>query len=88
MSQKRCIRPLMLMSRALTTTSNMIERAVFGRLQGLSNPALRWLLAFTIYIEQPVNRDVSLDTRVHGIANIAPLIIDAFDDTLDAFPKH
>jgi hypothetical protein len=62
--------------------------ALFDRLDRLSNPALQRLLASTIYIEQPINRGVSLDTPVHGIAKRAPLIIDESDGTLDAFPKH
>lgn len=61
---------------------------LFDRLEELSNPALRRFLASTIYIEQPINRDVSLDVRVYGIAKYAPLIIDESDHTLDAFPKH
>jgi hypothetical protein len=61
---------------------------LLSRLDGLASPALQRLLASTIYIEQPINRAVSLDTPVHGIAARAPLIIDESDGTLDAFPKH
>jgi hypothetical protein len=61
---------------------------LFGRLDGLADPALRRLMASTIYIEQPINRNASLKTSVHRIAKRAPLIIDESDGTLDAFPKH
>lgn len=61
---------------------------LFGRLDGLDDPALQRLLASTLYIEQPINRGVSLETPVHRIAKRAPLIIDESDGGLDAFPKH
>ncbi len=58
------------------------------RLDGMNSGAIRRLLASTIYIEQPINRAVSLDTPVHRIAARVPLIIDESDGTLDAFPAH
>jgi len=61
---------------------------LLSRLDGVDSPALQRLLASTIYIEQPINRAVSLDTPVHGIAARAPLIIDESDGALDAFPTH
>jgi hypothetical protein len=61
---------------------------LLGRLDSLADPALQRLLASTVYIEQPINRGVSLETPVHRIAKRAPLIIDESDGTLDAFPKH
>jgi hypothetical protein len=62
--------------------------SLLSRLDGLSSPAIQRLMASTLYIEQPINRGVSLDTPVHGIAERVPLIIDESDGTLDAFPKH
>jgi hypothetical protein len=61
---------------------------LLSRLDGLARPALQRLLASTIYIEQPINRAVSLESPVHRIAARIPLIIDESDGTLDAFPAH
>ncbi|MDA1309637.1 MAG: mandelate racemase [Proteobacteria bacterium] len=62
--------------------------ALFSRLDAAKQPALQRFLASTSYIEQPINRAVSLETPVHEIAKRAPLIIDESDGTIDAFPAH
>jgi hypothetical protein len=52
-----------------------------------SNPSTRRLAAATLYIEQPLPRAATLDTDVHALAALRPLLIDEADGTLDAFPR-
>jgi hypothetical protein len=52
-----------------------------------SSPATRRLAASTLYIEQPLPRAVTLDSDVHPLATLRPLLIDEADGTLDAFPQ-
>lgn len=61
---------------------------LFSRLDAVKRPALQRFLASTNYIEQPINRAVSLEMPVHEIAKRVPVIIDESDGTIDAFPAH
>ena len=49
-------------------------------------PALRRLCASTLFIEQPIKRQVALSRSVAPLARLRPLIIDESDGDLDAFP--
>ena len=53
----------------------------------LATPALHRLAACTQYIEQPLARAVALDSDVHALAAMRPVLIDESDDTLQAFPR-
>lgn len=53
----------------------------------LATPALRSLAEHTRYIEQPLARAVALDSDVHTLASMRPVLIDESDDTLQAFPR-
>jgi len=48
-------------------------------------PALRALAAKVAFVEQPLRRDISLETDIHALARRVPLLIDEADATLDAF---
>jgi len=50
-------------------------------------PALRRLAQATLYIEQPLPRAIALDSDVHPLAAMRPVLIDESDATLDAFPR-
>ena len=49
-------------------------------------PSLARLSAATLYLEQPLPRDLALQTDVSTLATTKPLLIDESDATLDAFP--
>ena len=49
-------------------------------------PALRRLVAATLYIEQPIKRSVALSRSVEALARERPLIIDESDGEVSAFP--
>jgi hypothetical protein len=49
-------------------------------------PALRRLVAATLYIEQPLKRSVALSRSVEALARERPLIIDESDGEVSAFP--
>jgi len=50
-------------------------------------PALRRLVASTIFIEQPIARSVALDRDVGALSARRAVIIDESDGTVDAFPR-
>ena len=52
-----------------------------------SEPQLGRLASTLAYLEQPLHRDVTLDTDVREAARTLPLLIDEADGTLDAFPR-
>jgi len=52
-----------------------------------AEPRLARLSAATLYLEQPLPRDVALAADVHDLAQYAPLIIDESDATYDAFTE-
>jgi len=60
--------------------------AAFWR-QVEGTPALRRLAQATLYIEQPLPRAIALDSDVHPLAAMRPVLIDESDATLDAFPR-
>jgi hypothetical protein len=45
------------------------------------------MAAATLYLEQPLPREVALTADVRELAQFAPLVIDESDATFDAFPK-
>jgi hypothetical protein len=47
---------------------------------------LERLAAATLYLEQPLPREITLAIDVHDIASLVPLLIDESDATFDAFP--
>jgi hypothetical protein len=49
-------------------------------------PALRRLLASTLFIEQPITRKVALSSDVSALSARRPVIIDESDATIDSFP--
>jgi L-alanine-DL-glutamate epimerase-like enolase superfamily enzyme len=49
-------------------------------------PALRRLVASTLFIEQPIARSVALDRDVGALSERRAVIIDESDGTIDAFP--
>lgn len=53
----------------------------------LATPPLQQLAAQTQYIEQPLPRAIALDSEVHALAAMRPVLIDESDDTLQAFPR-
>jgi hypothetical protein len=50
-------------------------------------PALQRLCASTLFIEQPIKRQVALARNVLPLARFKPVIIDESDGELDAFPR-
>ena len=51
-----------------------------------ATPSLSRLAAATLYLEQPLPRNLALETDVAETARSKPLLIDESDATLDAFP--
>ena len=58
---------------------------LFSRIQ--AEPDLRRLAAATVFIEQPISRQCALDLSLVHLVDLAPLLIDESDATLDAFPR-
>jgi len=52
-----------------------------------AEPALSRLCASTLFIEQPIKRQVALVRSVRPLARDKPVIIDESDGDLDAFPR-
>ena len=52
-----------------------------------AQPALQRLCASTLFIEQPIKRQVTLARSVQPLARYRPVIIDESDGDLDAFPR-
>ena len=52
-----------------------------------AEPALQRLCAATLFIEQPLKRQVALARSVQPLARFRPVIIDESDGDLDAFPR-
>ena len=50
-----------------------------------AEPRLARLLSSTLYLEQPLPRELALSTDVHELSRFRPLIIDESDATFDAF---
>ena len=50
-------------------------------------PALQRLCAATLFVEQPIKRQVALSRSVLPLARFRPVIIDESDGDLDAFPR-
>ena len=50
-------------------------------------PALQRLCASTLFIEQPIRRQIALARSVAPLARLRPVIIDESDGDLDAFPR-
>ncbi|MGZ5132683.1 MAG: enolase C-terminal domain-like protein, partial [Caldimonas sp.] len=50
-------------------------------------PDLQKLCAATLFIEQPIKRQVALSRSVAPLARLRPVIIDESDGELDAFPR-
>jgi hypothetical protein len=48
-------------------------------------PALRRLVASTLFIEQPIARQIALDTDVRAVSARRPVIIDESDGEIDSF---
>jgi L-alanine-DL-glutamate epimerase-like enolase superfamily enzyme len=46
------------------------------------------LAAATLYLEQPLPRDIALASDVRELAQFAPLVIDESDATFDAFARR
>ena len=51
-----------------------------------AEPRLARLSSSTLYLEQPLPRELALSTDVHELSRFRPLIIDESDATFDAFP--
>ena len=51
-----------------------------------AEPALRRLCASTLFIEQPIKRQVALAKSIAPLARLRPVIIDESDGDLEAFP--
>ena len=49
-------------------------------------PALRRLVAATLFVEQPITRTVALSSDVSALSARRPVIIDESDGTIDSFP--
>jgi len=58
---------------------------LLARMQAL--PALQRLWRAIAFIEQPIHRKSALQTHVHAIAAIKPVIVDESDGELDAFVR-
>jgi L-alanine-DL-glutamate epimerase-like enolase superfamily enzyme len=52
-----------------------------------ADPALQKVCAATLFIEQPIKRQVALSRSVAPLARLRPVIIDESDGELDAFPR-
>jgi hypothetical protein len=52
-----------------------------------AEPRLQQLCAATLFIEQPIKRQVALARSVSALARLRPVIIDESDGELDAFPR-
>lgn len=52
-----------------------------------AEPALQRLCASTLFVEQPIKRQVALVRSVQPLARFRPVIIDESDGDLDAFPR-
>ncbi|MEP7302105.1 MAG: enolase C-terminal domain-like protein [Caldimonas sp.] len=52
-----------------------------------AEPALQTLCAATLFIEQPIKRQVALSRSVAALARLRPVIIDESDGDLDAFVR-
>ena len=62
-------------------------RAVASLVAGLRrDPRLGRLANATAYLEQPLPRDLTLETDAHEVAAMVPLLIDESDATYAAFP--
>jgi hypothetical protein len=59
---------------------------VAALLEAMRAPALARLYDSILFVEQPLERSVALETDVSGLAG-RPLLIDEADGTLDAFPR-
>ena len=59
--------------------------ALWNAMEG--EPALQRLCAATLFIEQPIKRQVALARSVQPLARLRPVIIDESDGDLDAFPR-
>ncbi len=53
----------------------------------LATPALARLCAATLFVEQPIKRQVALDRPVDALARLKPVIVDESDGELDSFPR-
>ena len=51
------------------------------------DPRVRRLAASTLYLEQPLPRELALAADVHSLAQCRPLVIDESDASYDAFPQ-
>ena len=65
--------------------ANVTAIAEFWR-KVAATPSLSRLAAATLYLEQPLPRNLALETDVAETARAKPLLIDESDATLDAFP--
>ena len=52
-----------------------------------AEPALQQLCAATLFIEQPIKRQVALARSIASLARLRPVIIDESDGELDAFVR-
>ena len=52
-----------------------------------AEPALQRLCASTLFVEQPIKRQMALARSVQPLARFLPVIIDESDGDLDAFPR-
>lgn len=52
-----------------------------------ASPKLKTLAQKTIFVEQPIRRDQTLNTPIHDIAKVIPLLIDESDSDLNTFVK-
>ena len=52
-----------------------------------AEPRLQKLCAATLFIEQPIKRQVALSRSIAPLARLRPVIIDESDGELDAFPR-
>jgi hypothetical protein len=57
------------------------------KMQAKAEPALQKLCAATLFIEQPIKRQVALARSIAPLARLRPVIIDESDGELDAFPR-
>lgn len=51
-----------------------------------ATPALKRLVAATLYIEQPLGRGITLDSDITALAATTPVMIDESDNSMEAFP--
>lgn len=52
-----------------------------------ASPQLKPLRQAMLFVEQPLHRDITLDTPVHALAQRIPLLIDESDADLDSFQR-